>query len=164
MRAAIAISGLLLVAPLILSAPVKADCLSDCLAAQDCSLSYSGACSNALGSCSQQCMGEGSGPAYGAIAYDKASRAFGYAFQFPDADGAADFALKSCAENGDACAIVATFADACAALAAGDKDGGRVSFTVIADDRETAQSQAIAHCTDDGAGSCALEVWSCSFR
>lgn len=161
MRAAVAFFGLTL---LTLSAPADADCLSDCIAAQDCSLSYSGACSNALSSCSQQCMGENGGPAYGAIAYDLTSRAFGYAFQFPNEEGAADFALKSCAENGDACAVVATFADACAALAAGSKDGTLASFTVVADDKETAQSQAIANCTDDGAATCELEVWSCSFR
>lgn len=143
--------------------PAKADCISACMAGKDCSLNYSGACSNALSDCSQECMAANQGPSYGAIAYDYDSRAFGYAYQFPSEGQAADFALQSCAENGDACKVVVTFNDSCAALASGLKDDRRISFTVISGDKDYAQSKSVANCSADGAAACELEVWSCSF-
>ena len=145
---------------------VRADCISDCLAAQDCSLSYSGACSNALSSCSQRCVGggESSGGGYGAIAYDRTSGAYGYAFQYPDETSAGDFALSKCAEHGEGCAVIVTFENACAALAIGKKEGAPASYTHVSASEEVAKSKAIADCTAGGLADCEVQVWSCSFQ
>lgn len=147
---------------LVFMASARADCISACIAAKDCSLSYSGACSSAVSDCSTQCMRE-AGPAFGALAYDTGSGAFGYAFQQPDAETAASFALGQCAQNGPGCEVMMTFSNGCAALAAGSKHGSVITETALADQGEAAQQSALAKCQEQGAADCGIGAWSCSY-
>lgn len=144
------------------TAAAKGDCISECLAGKDCSLNYSGACSSALSDCSVVCTGS-RGPAFGAIAYGKTSGAFGYSYQFADAEAAADFAMKNCAEGGDDCEVAVTFEDACAALAVGKKDGEATATAIVASSETDAKSRALADCTAGDAEGCEIAAWSCSF-
>ena len=142
--------------------PGRADCIDDCMAAQDCSLNYSGACSSALSSCSAQCMNEQHGPAFGALAFGRKSGAYGYAFNKNSEAAASAFALQKCAEHGDDCEVMVTFSEACAALAAGHNGEASVTASVIRDTKEEAQSKALAQCQENGGEGCEVQVWSCS--
>lgn len=146
------------------AAAVHADCIDDCMAAQDCSLNYSGSCASALGDCSTQCANQQpSGPAYGAIAYDRVNDAWGYAFNKNSEDAASAFALQKCAEHGAACEVMVTFSDACAALAAGKQGTASIVASVISNTKEEAQSLAVTRCQALGGEGCEIRAWSCSY-
>jgi len=97
----IAITGFAALAALLISAaPAKADCVDDCQASTYCdsTMHASGECSEKLNQCYQL---ECNKPrhAFGALAYDRDSQAYGYSYDQPDVDSAPAVALKNCQKH-----------------------------------------------------------------
>ncbi|MGE0666219.1 MAG: DUF4189 domain-containing protein [Sphingomonadales bacterium] len=151
---AVVLSAGFLLAPL----PAVADCVSDCRASTYCDDTAGWDCSSRLNDCYRR---ECSGPAasFGAIAYGKVSQAYGYSFGFADSRGAQKKAMATCRINGDDCAIVATFSNGCAAVAAASGPGYAVAQGGT---EQAAQAQALKRCRADGITGCEIQVWSCA--
>jgi hypothetical protein len=136
----------------LVSPPASADCISDCQAEVYCDSQKQWECSRALGECYQRlCPGSGRAPerkpvtgAYGAIAYDAESGAYGMADASKDAAAARQSALGYCGRYGPKCKIVESFSNTCAAVA--QDTGGGVDWAVAAD-RRTAATKAVEKCT-----------------
>lgn len=92
---------------------------------------------------------------YGAIAYDAANVAYGWSYGMGDEREAEMRALSGCRENGDACKVVVTFVNSCAAVAADEK---KRFTTGQGRTQKEAQAAAMAAC----GGDCEIKVWSCS--
>ena len=90
---------------------------------------------------------------WGAIAYHRATGAFGYSFDFPGAREAGTAALDSCAHP--ECIVVASYKNGCGALVDGPA-GPAVAEGVTAQEAETKARQ---QCADAG---CRLIAWSCT--
>ncbi len=92
---------------------------------------------------------------YGAIAYDAENVAYGWSYGMGDEREAEMRALSGCRDNGDACKVVVTFVNSCAAVAA----NGTKRFKVgQGGSRDEAQAKALSACGRD----CEIKVWSCS--
>ena len=90
---------------------------------------------------------------WGAIAYHRASGAFGYSFDFAGQREAGVSALESCAHP--ECIVVASYRSGCGALVDGPS-GPAVAEGVTAQEAET---KARLQCTDP---QCRLIAWSCT--
>ena len=90
---------------------------------------------------------------WGAIAYHRATGAFGYSFDFPGQREAGAAALDSCAHP--ECIVVASYKNGCAALVDGPT-GPAVAEGVTAQEAET---KARLKCPDP---QCHLIAWSCT--
>jgi hypothetical protein len=142
------------------AAPAKADCVDDCQAATYCdsTMHASGECSEKLNQCYQlQCNKPRH--AFGAIAYDRNSQAYGYSFNQPDGEAASAVALKNCQKHGSGCEVVYGFTDACAALAAGNTERYGIGE---GGSRERAEKNAMTSCTQTNSENCKVLVWSCA--
>ena len=93
---------------------------------------------------------------YGAIAYDRQSGAYGFAYDQPSPVAAGRRALDKCGSPG--CALVLEFADGCGAYATGPNAaaGAGSDYT-----RTTAEDRALAQCRSAG-GNCQVQVWTCN--
>jgi HAMP domain-containing protein len=95
---------------------------------------------------------------WGAIAYSKPDKAFGYSFEQAEESAARNIALSNCRKHGTNCVVENTFSRACAALAAGgDHIGWGTDRT-----REGAEKRALSECGLTGAKGCAIQTWVCS--
>jgi len=95
---------------------------------------------------------------WGAIAYSKPDKAFGYSFELQDAATARKVAMENCRKHGTNCAVETVFSRSCAALAAGGEHiGWGTGHT-----REGAEKRALSECTLTGAKGCAVQTWVCS--
>jgi hypothetical protein len=95
---------------------------------------------------------------WGAIAYSKSDKAFGYSFEQGEEAAARNIALANCRKHGTSCVVETVFSRACAALAAGgDHIGWGTDHT-----REGAEKRAMSECTLTGAKGCAIQTWVCS--
>ena len=95
---------------------------------------------------------------WGAIAYSKPDRAYGYSFELEDQATARKVALDGCRKRGTNCVVEAVFSRACAALAAGgDHIGWGADHT-----RAGAEKRALSECGLTGAKGCAVQTWVCS--
>ena len=90
---------------------------------------------------------------WGAIAYHRATGAFGYSFDYPGQREAGIAALAACADP--ECIVVASFSNGCGALVDGPT-GPVVAQGVTAQEAET---KARLQCTDP---QCRVIVWSCT--
>jgi len=130
-------------------------------------------CQSGRDRCVEQCnknISEGTAPppvtgAYGAIAYDKTSGAWGMADASQSKSDAKKSALAYCSKNGDDCEIVESFSKSCAAVAAGT--GNRMAWAV-GDDARQAGLDAINKCgmRSDGKtdhSRCFLQLYHCYF-
>jgi hypothetical protein len=90
---------------------------------------------------------------WGAIAYHRATGAFGYSFDFPGPREAGAAALDSCAHP--ECIVVASYKNGCGALVDGPT-GPAVAEGVTAQEAET---KARLTCTDP---QCHVIAWSCT--
>lgn len=125
----------------------QADCVSDCQASTYCGGS-SWDCAQAQNTCYRSCNNGGGGSgdkyAFGAIAYDEDSGAYGLSDGSPSEARAEKSALKFCRQNGSGCKVVETFSDTCAAIAQ-DK-GGTVAGWGVDEDRKRAGKDALKTC------------------
>jgi len=100
--------------------------------------------------------------AYGAIAYDEKSGAWGIADASKDKSSARESALGFCKKHGSDCEIVESFSNSCAAVAAGT--GNRVGWAVDDNARE-AGLKAIKKCGDsqqkEDHSRCFLQLYHC---
>jgi hypothetical protein len=95
---------------------------------------------------------------WGALAYSKPDKAYGYSFELEDQSTARRVAMDNCRKHGTNCVVETVFSRACAALAAGgDRIGWGTDRT-----REAAEKRAMAECTLTGAKGCAVQTWVCS--
>ena len=95
---------------------------------------------------------------WGAIAYSKTERVFGYSFEMPDALAARQLALDNCRKNGKGCVVETAFSRTCAALAAaGDRVGLGTAPT-----KQAAAQRAMTECQATGVKGCEVQVWVCS--
>jgi Domain of unknown function (DUF4189) len=156
-------------------------CTSACLAQHQCDLDFShphemhGDCLIIQNQCSAQCGGGDAlaqpvahqainpaaiavGGAYGAIAYDKDSGAWGLSDFAPNQDSAGRSALGFCGTYGPHCVIVASFSNICAAVATGGKN--TVAWAKDPD-RDTAQKDAVSNCAKKTKASCSLRRSNC---
>src|SRR5262249_10938408 len=85
--------------------------------------------------------------AYGAIAYDKTTGAWGLSDRSQDRKSAEASAIKYCSKRGKDCGIVESFANACSAVASGT--GNRLGWAV-SDNPKQAGLDAIKKCGDNG--------------
>jgi hypothetical protein len=146
--------------------PVLADCMDSCMAGYGCGNEYEASriesgsyCRTQQGGCEAQCNRK-SAKTYGAIAYSRKNGAYGWSKSYDDKKGADGTALANCAKNSDDCEVVATFANSCAALAAGDHSVVRWK---TAASKEEAGDAAVKACADAGGGNaCHVQVSACS--
>ena len=156
-------------------------CTSACLAQHQCDLDFShphemhSDCLIIQNQCSAACGGRETSPqpvahqtispaaifaggAYGAIAYDKDSGAWGLSDFSPNQDSASRSALGFCGTYGPHCSIVASFSNVCAAVATGGKN--TVAWAKNPD-RDTAQKDAVSSCAKKTKASCSLRRSNC---
>lgn len=91
---------------------------------------------------------------YGAIAFNKATRAYGYSFDHPSQAAAERRALAEC---GRGCASMAWFANGCGALAINDERYGTATGPTRAQTERDARSRC-------GAPDCRVLVYACTKR
>jgi hypothetical protein len=92
---------------------------------------------------------------FGAIAYSRATKAFGYAINMPSREAAAERAVQQCGSPG--CEVVQRFRNACAALAIGRNGFG----AAWAFNQRAAAIRAGEICDRYSAG-CSIKVSVCS--
>ncbi|MCX6550773.1 MAG: DUF4189 domain-containing protein [Acidobacteria bacterium] len=95
---------------------------------------------------------------WGAIAYSKADKAYGYSFELDDEATARKVALDKCRKYGNACVVETAFKSACGAVAAG---GSQVAWGIDRT-RQAAEQRALAECARLGAKGCEIQTWVCS--
>ena len=91
--------------------------------------------------------------AFGAIAYEPARRAVGYAYDFKSARDAKIEALKECGDPN--CVVLVSFRNACGAVARGP---GK-PFAVTGTTRAEAETKALRAC---GNKACEVVAWACT--
>ena len=141
-----------------LTAPAAADCLRDCWNEKHCDAVNQRDCDQHRTQCSIRCRNQRA-TNFGAIAYGERSRAFGYSFDHDSAAAADRVALTACKKRGDDCKVVASFSNACAALASGTQDKFAFAKAVT---RKQAEADALAACVKNAGGKCEIEVWTCA--
>jgi hypothetical protein len=117
--------------------------------------------SSAKEACVEQCIKytcRASVDVWGAIAYSKPDKAFGYSFELEDQATARKVAMENCRKRGTNCVVETVFSRACAALAAG---GDRIGWGTD-HNREGAEKRALSECALTGAQGCAIQTWVCS--
>lgn len=103
--------------------------------------------------------------AYGAIAYDKSSGAWGMSDRSQSKGDAKESALAHCKKHGSDCEIVESFSKTCAAVASGT--GNRLAWAVD-DNPKQAGLAAIKKCGESGSSGnsvdksrCFLQLYNC---
>ncbi len=139
--------------------PARADCVSECRAFTYCDNTAGWDCGSRLGDCYRRCQGTGGGVSHGALAYGKTSQAWGYSYGFADTGGARSKAMANCRRSGGDCAVVADFANGCAAVAAG---AGPAYAVAQGKTGSAAKTAALKACRDEGVEGCEIQVWGCA--
>lgn len=98
-------------------------------------------------------------PAYGAIAYGRTSRAWGYSDHWGSQAKAESVAMQNCAQHGNDCEIMVWFERNCGAVAAGD---GTTAFWGLGDGEGAAREAAQNKCAQGGGKTCVVQVSKCS--
>jgi hypothetical protein len=143
-------------------APARADCVSICQencfspGLKDYDQNF---CMSRIQRCQQQCYARRQN-LHGAIAYGASSTAWGYSFDEETSNDAERSALRTCRQNGDDCKIVASFSNACAAVAAVESKG--VFAVGQSSTRGNAESDAMSACSRQYGEGCEIEVWTCA--
>lgn len=150
--------ALLILAP---AAPAEAGCVAECQSSVYCDNTPGWDCNSRLNDCYRTCNNDRASASYGAIAYGKSSQAWGYSYGYDDSAGAQRKAMSTCRPNGNDCAIVSTFSDGCAAVAAAEGPGYAVAQGKT---EEAAKGQALKLCGAGGIKGCEIQVWSCAER
>jgi hypothetical protein len=93
-------------------------------------------------------------PVHGAVAYDRANGAHGYAYDFPNERAAKSAALRECGHPG--CEVLVAFRNGCGAVADGpvEKPAAGRGATIY-----EAEGKALKACGDPA---CRIVAWSCT--
>lgn len=94
---------------------------------------------------------------HGAIAVQRDTGRFGYAYAAATSRAAKLEALKQCADPG--CEVVVSFSNACGALARNPTRGAKGYFAAKGATRQEAEAKALRLCA---AGDCAITAWACT--
>ena len=146
---------------------VDASCYLDCMERSGC---FSGGMtttpqlcginnSHAMEMCNIQCRGQVDPSSFGAIAYSRSDKLWGFTYGQPDQATAEKLAVQYCVKQGGAkCLVAASFHDTCGAIAA---DGNVVAWGT---DRTKyyAEERAVAECTRIGGKACEAQASICS--
>jgi hypothetical protein len=109
--------------------------------------------------CQIRCKGQTSEPTYGAIAYSRKDKLWGFTYDQKEKATAEKLALEYCVKQGGAkCQIEASFHNTCGAIAA----GGDIVTWGIAGSRTTAQQYAEIACSRAGGKQCEAQASVCS--
>jgi len=96
---------------------------------------------------------------FGAIAYGRTSRAWGYSYSWDSQAKAESVALQNCAQHGNDCEVMVWFEHKCGAVAAGD---GTDAFWGLGDSDGAARDEAQNKCVSGGGANCEVQVSQCS--
>ena len=143
--------------PTFISTADGADCIIECM---DRSQGISGMTNaHKYELCQIQCKGRTSTPAYGAIAYSRKDKLWGFTYNQTDRAAAEKLALQYCVKQGGArCLVEASFHNICGAIAA----AGETVFWGTAGTKYAAEQRALAECTRLGGKNCEAQASICS--
>jgi hypothetical protein len=99
-------------------------------------------------------------PSYGAIAYGRTSRAWGYSNKWSSQAKAESVAVQNCAPRGNDCEVMVWFEHKCGAVASGQ---GTAAFWGVGNSDSQARAEAQSKCVSGGGGVCKVEVSQCSY-
>ena len=94
---------------------------------------------------------------YGAIALQRETGQFGYAYDSATSRAAKIEALKQCADP--RCEVVAAFSNACGGLARNPARGPKGYFPATGATRQEAETKALRRCA---ARECEIAAWACT--
>jgi hypothetical protein len=174
MKSAITVGGALIFLTAIMSFAPRAHaynernyCIDQCYTRWACTSQHENdaSCSGYQNSCLADCnnLPNDAPPpavgAYGAIAYDRKSGAWGMADASENKSEAKKSAMSYCNQHGQDCTIEETFHNTCVAVAAGL---GSAFAYANDDDAKTAGLKAIDKCSKQTTGPrCFLQLWHC---
>ena len=98
-------------------------------------------------------------PSYGAIAYGRTSRAWGYSYRWNSQAKAESVAMQNCAQHGNDCEVMVWFDRKCGAVASGE---GTTAFWGLGDSDGQARAAAQNKCVEGGGKGCEVQVSQCS--
>lgn len=119
---------------------------------------HSADCENTRARCQAHCSRPDAYQAWGAIAYSKADKGYGSAYNFDTKDGAAKEAMKNCSRHGANCVVWMYFNRECGAIAV---DGSHTGWG-SANARYYAKERALKECANNGGRNCAVLDSVCS--
>jgi len=96
---------------------------------------------------------------YGAIAYGRTSRAYGFSYSWGTQQKAEDVAMKNCSQHGSDCEVMVWFDRRCGAVAQGN---GTSAFWGLGTAAGAANADALGKCSKSGTKGCAVQVSKCS--
>jgi hypothetical protein len=96
---------------------------------------------------------------HGALAYSRATGAWGYAFDHDTEARARRIALGNCARHAPDCQVAIAFIDQCGAISETPKH--EIS-TGLGKTRKEAEERSLAACRAAGGKDCSIMVWTCS--
>jgi hypothetical protein len=143
--------GVLIV--LIASAPARAQCSYGCTRYEE------GQCVEYQSCTPGSSSSSGPAASYGAIAYGRTSRAWGYSFHWGSEKKAESVALHNCAQHGDDCEVMVWFMRKCGAVAAGE---GTDAYWGLGNSDDEASADAKDKCVNGGGKDCEVQVTQCS--
>ncbi len=98
-------------------------------------------------------------PSYGAIAYGRTSRAWGYSNRWGSQVKAESVAMNNCAQHGNDCEVMVWFERKCGAVASGE---GTTAFWGLGESDGQARADAQNKCVQGGGKVCEVQVSQCS--
>jgi hypothetical protein len=96
---------------------------------------------------------------FGAIAYGRGSRAYGYSYAWGSRTKAESVAMGNCKPHGNDCEIMVWFQRKCGAVSWG---GGSTAYWGLGSSAAQAQADAQSKCAKDGRKNCQVQVSRCS--
>ena len=118
---------------------------------------------NPPGNCTQWeniCTGDShSTHSYGAIAYSRASGAWGVSETWGSQDKAESYAMKKCAEKGNGCKVIVWFDRGCGAVVSSED---ATTFWSLGDSEGQARADALKKCAGSGSKNCVAQAYHCS--
>lgn len=97
---------------------------------------------------------------YGAIAYGRESKAYGYSYRMSSQADAERTAMQKCAEKGTDCEMMVWFDFKCGAVTA--HPDSKTAYWGWGDGEGEARANAMTQCMNDGGGKCEVKVSQCS--
>ena len=150
-------SASFLVRPTFVSNADGADCIIECM--QRSQMITGMTYDHKYELCQISCRGKNSPPMYGAIAYSRKDKLFGFTYDQSDKATAEKLAIQYCVKQGGAkCQIEASFHNICGAVAA----DGETVFWGTSGTKYGAEQRALAECTRLGGKKCEARASICS--
>ena len=158
MRHAIATAALSVLLALAAGAPARAYCANECKRT-DPQHGYCIEYGPVTPGCTESSAPSAPAASYGAIAYGRTSRAYGYSNRWDSQAKAESVAMRNCAQHGDDCEVMVWFERKCGAVASGE---GTAAFWGLGANDGQARAEAQNNCLKGGGTSCKVQVSQCS--